>query len=178
MKDILNRVRALSQEIHDAGLAQASLAVPISAISDATAEDEHTAAADVVFRKFVTEPEILEASEDLFYSGHYNVAVFNAVKAVEVYIKSRVPALSKSGTALMYEVFSTSSPRLVWSNRASQSEKDEHDGYRSLFAGIMLGVRNPTTHEFGWIAEADDALECILFAQHLLKKAKSAVTPT
>lgn len=178
MKDALTRVRALSRDIHDLGMAQASVAVSAPSISDATSEDEHTEAADVVFSKFVTEEEILNACEDLFYSGHYNIAVFNAVKAVDIYIKVRVPTVPKSGTALMNEVFSSSSPHLVWSPRATQSEKDEHDGYRSLFAGIMLGMRNPTTHEFAWITEADEALECILFAQHLLKKAKLANPPS
>jgi hypothetical protein len=38
----------------------------------------------------------------------------------------------------------------------------------------MLGIRNPTTHEFDWVDEPESALELIIFAQHLLRKAKVA----
>lgn len=38
----------------------------------------------------------------------------------------------------------------------------------------MLGIRNPTTHEFGWVDDPEVALELIVFAQHLLRKAKAA----
>lgn len=48
-------------------------------------------------------------------------------------------------------------------------------GYHRLFSGAMLGIRNPTGHEFSWINEPEEALECIVLAQHLLKKAKTAV---
>jgi Protein of unknown function (Hypoth_ymh) len=43
-----------------------------------------------------------------------------------------------------------------------------------LFMGAMTGIRNPVTHEFNWVEEEDIALELLLFAQHLLRKAKTA----
>ena len=45
-----------------------------------------------------------------------------------------------------------------------------------LYAGAMLGIRNPTTHEFNWVEDEDVALELLVFAQHLLRKARSAKT--
>jgi hypothetical protein len=38
----------------------------------------------------------------------------------------------------------------------------------------MLGIRNPVTHEIKWIDDADVALELLVFAQHLIRKAKAA----
>lgn len=78
----------------------------------------------------------------------------------------------------METVFSANRPRLYWSERLSQSQKDEQRGYMHLYAGSMLGIRNPVTHEFGWVDEGETALELILFAQHLLRKAKVARVAT
>jgi uncharacterized protein (TIGR02391 family) len=78
----------------------------------------------------------------------------------------------------MDQVFSPTSPKLVWSKRKTRTQKDQQMGYHRLFSGAMLGIRNPTGHEFSWIDEPEEALECIVFAQHLLKKAKSAVQPS
>lgn len=56
----------------------------------------------------------------------------------------------------------------------TQSQIDEQKGYHRLYSGAMLGIRNPTTHEFGWVDEPELALELVVFAQHLLRKAKLA----
>jgi hypothetical protein len=44
----------------------------------------------------------------------------------------------------------------------------------NVYSGAMLGIRNPVTHEFNWVDDAEGALELIVFAQHLLKRAKAA----
>jgi len=131
-----------------------------------------------LYSRTVTEKEIVEVSRDLFASGHHSLAVQEAFKAVEKLVQSRATAHSQSGTALMESVFSASKPKLYWSERHSQSQKDEQRGYMHLYAGSMLGIRNPVTHEFGWVDEAETALELILFAQHLLRKAKIASVAT
>jgi uncharacterized protein (TIGR02391 family) len=113
-------------------------------------------------------------SRDLFASGHYSLAVQEAFKAVEKYVQQKSTVLGLSGTQLMQQVFSTASPKLFWSNRTTISEQDEQKGYLQLYAGAMLGIRNPVTHEFGWIDDPLLSLELILFAQHLLRKAKLA----
>src|SRR3546814_10506816 len=78
------------------------------------------------------------------------------------------------GTTLMEQAFSPNAPYLKWSSMENASEVDEQKGYHRLFSGAMLGIRNPTTHEFGWVDEPELALELIVFAQHLLRKAKAA----
>lgn len=74
----------------------------------------------------------------------------------------------------MEHVFSPHTPRLYWSSRRTISEQDEQKGYHRLYSGAMLGIRNPTTHEFRWVEEPEVALELVMFAQHLLRKAKIA----
>ncbi len=74
----------------------------------------------------------------------------------------------------MDQVFAPGAPHLRWSNMETASQIDEQKGYHRLYSGAMLGIRNPTTHEFGWVDEPELALELIVFAQHLLRKAKLA----
>ena len=74
----------------------------------------------------------------------------------------------------MQHVFSVASPKLYWTERKTQSEQDEQQGYLIASRRAMLGIRNPVSHEFGWVDEPIMSLELVLFAQHLLRKAKVA----
>ena len=171
---ILDGIRRLQEHLLETGLARSVLALPaprMLALPSPTAEASEPAS---VFARLVTEPEIHDVSSDLFVSGHYNLAVAEAYKAVDKYIADRVPALQQSGTTLMEQVFSPTAPHLKWSGMETPSEVDEQKGYHRLYAGAMLGIRNPTTHEFNWVDEPELALELIVFAQHLLRKAKLA----
>ncbi|WP_286750194.1 TIGR02391 family protein [Sphingopyxis sp. SCN 67-31] len=127
-----------------------------------------------MFARLVTEPEISGVAADLFMSGHYNLSVAEAYKAVDKFVADRVPSLMQNGTTLMEQVFSPNAPHLQWSGMQTSSQIDEQKGYHRLFSGAMLGIRNPTTHEFGWVDDPELALELIVFAQHLLRKAKIA----
>jgi len=126
-----------------------------------------------VFAITITEPEIEVVSRDLFASGHYSLAV-QAYKAIEKYVEDKAGPSKVSGTQLMEVVFSPSSPILSWTERKTASEQEEQKGYQRLYSGAMLGIRNPVTHEFNWVEDSDLALELLVFAQHLLRKAKSA----
>lgn len=172
---LLERIHAFQKFLYQSGLAQGVLALPapsLLALPSPTAADIEL---DLVFDRVVAESEIVDVSRDLFDSGHYNIAVHEAFKAVDNYVRGRVSEHHLSGTSLMDQVFSPNDPKLVWSDRRTKSQKDQQSGYHRLFSGSMLGIRNPTGHEFAWIDEPEEALECIVFAQHLLRKAKAAV---
>jgi uncharacterized protein (TIGR02391 family) len=129
-----------------------------------------------VFARLVTEPEIKSVASDLFVSGHYNLSVAEAFKAVDRFVADKVPDVQQTGTTLMDQVFGGNGPHLRWTALETPSQKDEQKGYHRLYSGAMLGIRNPTTHEFGWVDEPELALELVVFAQHLLRKAKLAQT--
>lgn len=171
---IIDGIKKFQELLLEVGLARSVLALPaprMLALPSPTAEGAEPAS---VFARLVTEPEITEVSRDLFVSGHYSIAVQESYKAVDKYVLDKLGELPVSGTQLMELVFSPSAPLLYWSERRTQSEMDEQKGYQRLFAGAMLGIRNPVTHEFNWIDDPEIALELIVFAQHLIKKAKSA----
>ena len=170
---VLERIRKFQDYVLEVGLAQAILALPAPRMLLLPAPSEGAGVASI-YSKTVTEAEIEAVSRDLFASGHYSLAVQESYKAVEKYVQQKSASLGMSGTQLMQNVFSATSPRLYWTDRKTQSEQDEQKGYLQLYAGAMLGIRNPVTHEFGWVDDPLLSLELILFAQHLLRKAKAA----
>lgn len=171
---VLESVKRFQEFILEVGLARGVLALPAPRMLALTSTSGEGVSANNVFTLTVTEAEIEEVSKDLFASGHYSLAVQEAYKAVDKYVGGKTGILHISGTQLMDQVFSPNNPILFWSSRTTTSEKDEQMGYHRLFSGSMLGIRNPVIHEFAWIEEADVALELLVFAQHLLRKAKAA----
>lgn len=171
---VLERLKQFQEFLLEAGFARSVLALPAPRMLAISAPTGESAGPANVFARTVTEPEIEQVSRDLFVSGHYSLAVQEAYKAVEKYIADRVGPSAVSGTQLMDLVFSPSNPKLHWTARATISEQDEQKGYHRLFSGAMLGIRNPVTHEFNWVEDVDLALELLVFAQHLLRKAKAA----
>ena len=172
---MLDRIRQFQKALVELGVARNILALPAPKtllLEDHTSESED---GTTIFGTVVTEPEISTVSRDLYASGHYNLSVSEAFKAIDKYIEGRTKS-GLSGTSLMRDAFKPKGPKLAWSDRLSQSEKDEQEGYDHMYAGAMLGIRNPTTHEFDWIDNQEVALELLIFAQHLLRKAKSAAT--
>lgn len=171
---LLDRIRAFQETLLESGLARSVLALPAPRMLALTAPTSEDISEDIIFGKFIVEKEIVDVARDLFVSGFYNQAVCESTKALDRYIQNRAERHDQSGTKLMDLVFSPSAPLLAWSQRKTLTERDEQSGYHRLFSGSMLGIRNPTAHEHGWIDSPEEALECIVFIQHLLRKAKAA----
>lgn len=170
---MIERIKRFQEYLVELGVARSILALPAPKtllLENGTYKDEsHT----TLFSQAVTEPEIVSVARDLFASGHYNIAVAEAYKAVDKFVEQKA-GIAKSGVSGMRAAFGHSKPILTRTDREKISEKDEQEGYEHMFAGAMLGIRNPTTHEFNWIQDANIAIELLVFAQHLLRKAKAA----
>jgi uncharacterized protein (TIGR02391 family) len=169
----LEGLRRFQEYLLELGVARAVLALPaprMLALFSPTGGDSEPAS---VFARLVTEPEVERVSRDLFMSGHYSISVQEAYKAVDKYVKEKAGSTA-TGTQLMDHVFGPNAPTLYWTDRKTQSEIDEQRGYHRLYSGAMLGIRNPVIHEFNWVEDPELALELIVFAQHLLRKAKGA----
>lgn len=79
----------------------------------------------------------------------------------------------------MREAFSANSPTLKLNKFVSASEKDEQRGYMDIFAGTMIGIRNPRAHEHELDDEPEVALEILVLANHLMRKLNnSTLSPT
>jgi len=112
-------------------------------------------------------PVIREASSKLFEDGHHANAVFEGCKALDLHVQSKSGS-SQTGTPLMQTVFSPNAPVLKVADLTTSTGKDEQQGMMYLFAGAMLGLRNPRAHSL----KTDDperAIEYIAFLSMLAK---------
>lgn len=172
--NLLNRIRALQEFVRDRGFGGTLLALPAPKLLLLPHPSPDEVKEEVLFRHIVTEPEIIEVSGDLFESGFFNQAVEESFKALDKFVQAKTGMIKHSGVELMNNAFSPNKPKLAWSDRTSPSQDNEHRGYHSIFQGSFTGIRNPVTHEINWISDHQSALDAILLAQHLLRKAKCA----
>lgn len=126
--------------------------------------------------------DISDVSGAQFADGHYDEAVFNALKAVE----DRVQQLTGSpkgqsgstliGKNLMSKVFDEKSPLLdITSDTANEDQKkDQREGYKFLFMGGALGLRNPRGHGGPLNIDQGEAMEMLAFASLLMRRLDGA----
>jgi uncharacterized protein (TIGR02391 family) len=115
-------------------------------------------------------PRIIRTSKSLFSSGHYAEAIFAAFKAVNNFTK-RKTGQSLDGKDLMAKAFNESKPIIKINKLTTQSERDEQEGFRFLFMGAMVGIRNPKAHDDTRQIDYHKALEYLAFASLLMRRA-------
>lgn len=172
--NLINRLRELQQRIRDSGLGMSTLALPAPKLLLLSSSEDEESKEEILFSQLVTEPEISDVCRDLFESGFYNQAVSEAYKALNKFVQQKSGRDDLSDTKLMQQIFSENDPSLFWSERKTISEKDEQRGYMFMYSGSFTGIRNPCGHEIDWIDNHQTALDAILLAQHLLRKARLA----
>ncbi len=98
-------------------------------------------------------PKIREVSEKLFEDRHYSQAILETFKEVINMVKDKAnrPLDEKGkeldGKKLIMEVFNISSPLIKINDLKTQSNIDEQEGFKFIFAGAAEGIRNPNAHE-------------------------------
>lgn len=126
-----------------------------------------------LFDSVVTEVTLRNVARQLFVEGHYALAVEEAYKCLNNFVKSR-SGLGADGASLMKTVFSAKNPTLRLNALKTQSQQDQQIGYMDIFAGCMTGIRNPRAHEHRYIDDPQVALELLSLANHLLRMASKA----
>jgi len=91
-------------------------------------------------------PAIINASKSLFETKHYAQAILEAFKAVNNFVKAKTE-LQLDGKDLMAHVFKEDNPIIELNARKTKSDKDEQEGFKFIFMGSMLGIRNPKAHD-------------------------------
>lgn len=111
-------------------------------------------------------PSIREDVWSLYHRGKYDTAVFEAMKAVEVAVRTAAGLEPKDiGIALMRKAFDPDSGPL----RDPQAEKSERDARAHLFAGAIGSYKNPQSHRKVDLDDPDETAEIIMLANHLLR---------
>ncbi|HEV2270185.1 MAG TPA: TIGR02391 family protein [Steroidobacteraceae bacterium] len=109
----------------------------------------------------------------LFDDGHFPQATFEAFKFLDKWVQKNSGS-RESGRKLMMAVFDSARPGLRLNPLTTESEVDEQEGFRFIFSGAVMAIRNPRGHE---IAVADDLSTCLdhlAFASMLIRRLESA----
>ncbi len=114
-------------------------------------------------------PKLPPKVKRLFDDGHYAEATFEAFKFVDKIVQKHSKA-SESGFKLMMQVFDEAKPLLKLTPLSNQSEIDEQKGYRFLFSGAVMAIRNPRGHEVNITDDPDTCLDHLAFASLLLRR--------
>lgn len=100
-----------------------------------------------------------------FIRGAFDTAVFEAFKEVEVAVRTKgTYPQTLIGIDLMRKAFHPSDGRLT----IQGDPPGERQAIMDLFAGAIGSYKNPASHRRVAI-EADEAVEMIILASHLLK---------
>lgn len=114
-------------------------------------------------------PRLPAKVRGLFDDGHYAEATFEAFKFVDKVVQKH-SKVSESGMKLMMQVFDETKPVLRLTALSSSSEIDEQKGYRFLFSGAVMAIRNPRGHEVNVSDDPDTCLDHLAFASLLLRR--------
>jgi uncharacterized protein (TIGR02391 family) len=124
-----------------------------------------------LFDKMQFHPKVIKVSKSLFETGHYAPAIFEAFKAVNNFVKEKT-SLSQDGKALMSKVFNENNPVIKLNELSTVSDKDEQEGFKFLFMGAMVGIRNPKAHDNIVQTDPYRTLEYLSFASLLMRRAE------
>lgn len=102
-------------------------------------------------------------------NSYYSQATFEAFKFVDKEVQ-RHSKIDKTGVDLMMRAFSESAPAIQLTSLANKSERSEQEGYKFLFAGSVLAVRNPRGHEVSLLESPDQCLDHLSLASLLLRR--------
>ncbi len=109
----------------------------------------------------------------LFDNGHYAEATFEGFKFVDKKVQLHAK-LSESGFKLMMAAFDKTKPLIQLTTLKSASERNEQEGFRFLFSGAVLAIRNPRGHEVDIRDDPDTCLDHLAFASLLLRRLEQA----
>jgi uncharacterized protein (TIGR02391 family) len=129
------------------------------------AKDLSSYRAASVLPKHLLHPKIAARVESSFLRGEYDTAVFQAMKEVEVGVRTAGNfAATDIGVALMRKAFDKTSGPLT-----NQTGVDaEKQALSDLFAGAIGSYKNPHSHR-NVVLDPTEAVEIVLLASHLLK---------
>ena len=114
-------------------------------------------------------PKVIEASRGLFKDEHYSDAILRAFIAVCVFVKEKSRS-SLDGKSLMSSAFNEEKPLIKINDLLTQSDRDEQEGFKFLYMGSQVGIRNPKAHDNIIQRDPHRTLEYLSLASLLMKR--------
>lgn len=138
-----------------------------------TESSEETEGSLHAFDRRNIHPKLPKKVRSFFDDGHYSEATFEAFKYLDKLVQ-RHSNIDKSGEKLMMEVFSENHPIISLTSLSCQSEIDEQRGFKFLFSGGVIAIRNPRGHEVDQVDDVDTCLDHLAFASLLIRRLEQA----
>jgi len=114
-------------------------------------------------------PKLPQKVRNLFDDGYYHDSTFTAFKYIDCLVNF-LSGVKESGVKLMMRVFDENNPVIKLNKLSSTSDMDEQKGYRSLFSGAVMALRNPRGHIVHMADDPDECLDYLSFASLLLRR--------
>ncbi|MFA6867489.1 MAG: TIGR02391 family protein [Clostridia bacterium] len=126
--------------------------------------------------------KIYDVSYKKYQDGHYADAVETAIKEINDRLKKlyqKHKNEEKDGRDLFNHVFNDDPIKtlLKIADLSTQAGKNEQEGYRFLFMGAWVGIRDPKAHANELLSK-DEAYDILIFASMLMKKIDMAIAYT
>lgn len=143
-----------------------------SGLNGSTPESE----ASKRFDSYRFHPEIVKHCRSLFEQQNYFHAIFEAAKAYNGLVKSKV-GIDKDGQDLMMHAWHAQNGILKVNSCRTETEQNVQEGIRFMSAGLMRAVRNPTAHETAlqWPVDELEATEILSLVSFLLRQYDKSV---
>lgn len=119
---------------------------------------------------------IVGVAKRKFEDGHYADAAESAFKEINKRVKEIVKTKvgeELDGVALMFRAFPSRNPVIILDDLSSETGRNIQDGYTHIFAGAMMGIRNPKAHANITIGR-ERAIHFIFLASLLMYKLDDA----
>lgn len=144
-----------------------ALPAPVTLALPAPAEELHP------FETRNIHPDLPKKVRKLFDDSHYAESTFEACKFLDDFVGKHAPG-TKSGKDRMMKAFSETSPLIKLTALGTESEQNEQEGYKFLFAGTMIGIRNPRGHDHSMIDDPGTCLDHLGLVSALLRRLNQA----
>jgi len=103
---------------------------------------------DEIFWRLI-HPTIACVSRSRFETKHYADSIEAALKEINSCVKNiykTETGKELDGAQLMHKAFPVRNPVIKFNQLSTESEQNIQEGYMHIFAGTMIGIRNPKAH--------------------------------
>ena len=117
-------------------------------------------------------PQIISVAKGRFDNGHYADAVEAAFKEINTRVKKTYrdrTSIEKDGAKLMQAAFSVQNPIIKLGDISTETGANIQQGYMEMFAGAMIGIRNPQAHN-NLLITKENAVRKLHYASMLMYK--------
>lgn len=115
---------------------------------------------------------IVELAYDKFYQMHFADAVLTCLRELNSILKKHAIKNGRDerdGPTLINNTFSVVNPLITLADLSTESGKNIQLGYMKIFEGMMIGIRNPKSHE-NMYPDENTSIHLIFFASFMMKK--------